>query len=155
MATSSLRPRATSTATAAEPGASWPAFHRWQALFAAAEMFPAGWEGLHAAPAPDSPAAEEYERRKVLLFSEWVDMLARRPAMLAHYTRQGIQARIVRQHPERACPACDPFNMRELTPELDAMPPFHPGCRCVLMAVHTTRPRRRTKSPPRSRRRSG
>ena len=155
MATSSLRPRAAPGATAADPGASWPAFHRWQALFAAAEMFPAAWEGLHVAPAPDSPAAEEYERRKILLFSEWVDMLARRPAMLAHYTRQGIQARIVRQHPEQACPACDPFNMRELTPELDAMPPFHPGCRCVLMAVHTTRPRRRTKSSPRPRRRSG
>lgn len=127
MATSSLRPRATPGATAADPGASWPAFHRWQALFAAAEMFPAGWEGLHVAPAPHSPAAEEYERRKVLLFSEWVDMLARRPAMLAHYTRQGIQARIVRQHPEQACPACDPFSMRELTPSSTPCRPFIPA----------------------------
>jgi hypothetical protein len=147
--------RAAMATMATVPGFAWPVFDHWQAFFAAAGIFPAAWEGLQVAPAPDTPAAQEYEQRKLLLFSEWVDMLARRPAVLAHYTRQGIRARIVRQHAGLPCLACDPFNMREVSPGSDAIPPFHPGCRCVLLAAHTPRPRRRSKPYERPRARTG
>jgi hypothetical protein len=134
----------TVTATAAEPREfAWPEFDRWQAFFAAHDTFPAGWDGLHVAPPPRTPEAEAYEHRKLDLFSEWLDMLARRTTVLAHYTRHGLTARIVRQHPYPACPACDPFDAREIPAVLETMPPFHPGCRCVVLAVHRTPSRRR------------
>jgi hypothetical protein len=132
---------------------SWPDFDRWQAAFAEAETFPARWEGLHAAPPPHTPEAEAYHHRKLVLFSEWLDMLAQRTVALAHYARQGIPARVVRQDTGAACPACDPFNAREVGAGLDAMPPFHPGCRCVLVALHAPPARRRSRGyeRPRSR----
>ena len=117
----------------AAPDFAWPDFDRWQAFFAAGETFPAGWEGLHVAPPAQTPEAVVYQQRKLTLFSEWLDMLAHRSTVLAHYARQGIRARIERQHAGPACPACDPFNAREVGPGLDTVPPFHPGCRCVLV----------------------
>jgi hypothetical protein len=70
-------------------------------------------------------------------------MLTQRAAIRAHYARQGLRARVERQDRRRPCPLCDPLNGRDLGPELAlaAVPPFHPGCRCVLMAVHRA-PRR-------------
>ena len=133
---------------------SWPDFDRWQAFFAAADVFPAQWEGLHVVPAPHTPEAEAYQLRKLALFSEWLDMLDRRATTLAHYARQGISARIVRQGAGPACPVCYPFDAREVGPSLDTMPPFHPGCRCVLQAMPTTTARRRPRSDTRSRQRS-
>ena len=133
---------------------SWPDFDRWQAFFAAADVFPARWDGLHVVPAPHTPEAEAYQLRKLALFSEWLDMLDRRATTLAHYARQGIQARIVRQGAGPACPVCDPFDAREVGPSLDTMPPFHPGCRCVLQAVPTAPARRRPRSDTRTRSRS-
>jgi len=130
----------------------WPDFDRWQTVFTASEAFPARWDGLHAAPPPWTPEAEGYQRRKRELFSEWLDMLAHRSTVLAHYARQGMRARIVRQDAGPACPVCDPFNAREVGPGLETVPPFHPGCRCVLMAVHTAPTRgRRAYERPRSR----
>ena len=114
----------------------WPDFDRWQATFAAAGVFPPRWEGLEHEPPAHTPEAEAYRLRKSHLFQEWLDMLAQRPAILAHYARQGIRARVERQDQRSSCPACDPLNGREVGPELDAMPPFHPGCRCVLVAMH-------------------
>jgi hypothetical protein len=133
---------------------SWPDFDRWQAFFAAAETFPARWEGLHVVPTPRTPAAEAYHLRKLALFAEWLEMLDRRGQALAHYARQGIRARIERQHAGPECPACDPFNGREAGPGLETVPPFHPGCRCVLQAAPTTPVRRRPRAYPRSRARA-
>ena len=121
----------------------WPDFDRWQAFFTAAGTFPARWDGLHLAPRPGTPEIEVYHQRKLGLFSEWLDMVAHRSVVLAHYARQGIRARIVRQDAEPACPACDPFHGREVGSDLVTVPPFHPGCRCVLVAVHTAPARRR------------
>jgi hypothetical protein len=115
----------------------WPDFDRWQAFFAAAEIFPARWDGLHVAPPPRTAEAEAYQQRKLALFAEWLDMLAHRTTMLAHFARQGIRARIERQHAGPPCPACDPYQAHEVGSDLNAIPPFHPGCRCVLVAVHT------------------
>jgi hypothetical protein len=133
---------------------SWPEFDRWQAFFVAADIFPARWEGLHVVPEPRTPEAEAYQLRKLALFTEWLDMLERRAPALAHYARQGIRARIERQHAGPECPACDPFNGRDAGPGLETVPPFHPGCRCVLQAVPTAPIRRRTRKYPRSRARA-
>jgi hypothetical protein len=133
---------------------SWPEFDRWQAFFAAADIFPAGWEGLHAVPEPRTPGAVAYHLRKLALFTEWLDMLERRAPALAHYARQGIRARIERQQVGPQCPACDPFNGRDAGPGLETVPPFHPGCRCVLQAVPMAPVRRRTRTYPRSRARA-
>jgi hypothetical protein len=62
-------------------------------------------------------------------------MLARRSTVHAHFARQGIRARVARQDMRLPCPACEPFNTREVGAELEAIPPFHPGCRCVLVAI--------------------
>jgi hypothetical protein len=114
----------------------WPDFDRWQSAFAAVGFFPPRWEGLEHKPRPHTPEAEAYRLRKSVLFQEWLDMLTHRSRIRAHYARQGIRARVERQDLRPPCLACDPFNGREVGPEPDAMPPFHPGCRCVLVAIH-------------------
>ncbi len=133
----------------------WPDFDRWQAFFTARDAFPARWDGLRVVPLPHSPEAEAYQQRKLLLFSEWLEMLAHRTTMLAHYARQGIQPRVVRQHAGPRCPACDPFNAREVGPDPAATPPFHPGCRCVLVAARAAPARRRSRPDERPRSRAG
>jgi hypothetical protein len=121
----------------AEYAFSWPEFDRWQAVFAAGGTFPARWDGLQVVPAPQTlPATRAaYRLRKWELLLEWLDRLTREAAAFGHYTRQGRRARIVRQEDGRRCPVCDPFNGHEVRHEGDTMPPLHPGCRCVLMAV--------------------
>jgi hypothetical protein len=116
----------------------WPEFDRWQAFFGALGTFPARWDGLHVVPPPrTSPAGREaYQYLKLDLLLEWLDALARRSTVLAHYTRQGMRARIVRQGDGQRCPVCDPFNSYEVRHRNDTMPPFHPGCRCLLLAVN-------------------
>jgi hypothetical protein len=130
----------------------WPDFDRWQAAFAAARIFPPRWEGLHRAPPADTPEADAYRLRKLGLLAEWQDMLARRSTTRAHFARQGIRARVARQDMRLPCPACDPFNTREVGAQLEAIPPFHPGCRCVLLAIPMARVSRRRKSYERPRR---
>jgi hypothetical protein len=129
----------------------WPDFDRWQATFTAIGIFPPRWDGLQCAPPAHTREAATYRLRKLVLFDEWLDMLARRPIMLAHYARQGLRARVARQDERAPCPACDPFNAAEIRLEVDALPPFHPGCRCVLVAVPAGPVRRRGRSHERSR----
>jgi hypothetical protein len=124
----------------------WPDFDRWQAFFAAADRFPACWDGLRVVPPPGTPAAEAYLLRKTALFTEWLDMIDQRARTLEHYTRQGLRTRIERQHTGQACPVCDRFDAREAGPDLESIPPFHPGCRCVLQAVPTVPDRRRSRT---------
>lgn len=120
----------------------WPEFDRWQAFFAACGLFPVRWEGLQVAPPVSTPAADDYQRRKLDLLFEWLDALMRRGVVLAHYGRRGLGARIARQDPSQACAICAPFDARQVRSGRDAMPPFHPGCRCVLLAVGAARARR-------------
>ena len=136
-------------------GEPWPEFDRWQAAFAAAGAFPARWDGLHAAPPAHAPAALEYRLRKQILMAEWLEMLDRRSAERGRYARRGLRVRAVRQDADRPCPACDPLDARELGPGLDAMPPFHPGCRCVLVAAPAEPAGRRATSSDRLRSRVG
>lgn len=132
---------------------SWPEFDRWQAAFAAIGVFPPRWEGLRCVPSVHTREAEAYQLRKLVLFDEWLDMLARRPAVLAHYARLGLRARVARQDDRAPCPACDRVNGRGVGPGREAVPPFHPGCRCVLVAVHAEPDERHGRSyeRPRSR----
>jgi hypothetical protein len=132
-----IRPSVLAT-VAAGRDFSWPEFDRWQAFFTAADMFPDRWDGLHAAPPSREPEAADYRQRKLALFVEWLELLSRRPATLAHYARQGICPRVARQHAGPPCAACDPFDASVVGSDLDPMPPFHPGCRCVLVAMPAT-----------------
>ena len=150
-AMASLRLIEQAAMSTSSPDFEWPDFDRWQAAFAAARIFPVRWEGLHRAPAAHTPEAEAYRFRKISLLVEWLDMLARRSAAHAHFTRQGVRARVARQDTRLPCPACEPFNMREVGATLDAMPPFHPGCRCVLVAIPEEPAGRRRKADQRSR----
>jgi hypothetical protein len=117
------------------PDFSWPDFDHWQGIFAAAGIVPPGWEGLQRPPDPGSSEVDVYRQRKLALFNDWLDMLSHRPAVWAHYSRRRIRVKVVRQDERAPCPACDRFSARETQPSLDTMPPFHPGCRCVLMAM--------------------
>lgn len=132
----------------ASRGFAWPEFDRWQAFFTAANVFPARWDGLRAVPSPGTPAAGAYHRRKLDLLFDWLDALARRSTVLAHYARQGLVARIERQDTRAPCAACAPFVGRQVESGIEPMPPFHPGCRCLLLAVRPpgARQRRRPSS---------
>jgi hypothetical protein len=141
-----MNERAEMATEARTPDFPWPDFDRWQATFAAAQVFPARWEGLHRVPSSHTPEAEAYRLRKLGLHAEWLDMLDRRSNVRAHFTRQGIRARVARQDMRLPCPACDPLNAREVGAELEAMPPFHPGCRCVLVAIPVKSAGRRRRS---------
>jgi hypothetical protein len=134
---------------------SWPDFDRWQVAFDAAGIFPARWAGLERPPAAHSPDAAVYQLQKRALFDEWLDLLAHRAIVQAHYARRGIRARVARQDERTPCPACEPFNAREAGPDLDTMPPFHPGCRCVLVAAHPSPAVPRTRPYERPRPRAG
>ena len=117
-------------------GFRWPEFDRWQAIFAASGTFPARWTGLHEVPSSQMLAASAaYRLRKMELLLEWLDTLRRGATALHHYTRQGIRARIAQQGDRLRCPVCELFNGREVRRGSDTMPPIHPGCRCVLVAL--------------------
>jgi hypothetical protein len=114
----------------------WPEFDRWQAFFSARGVFPSRWDGLHAAPSSRAPqgALVAYQRGKLHLLVEWLDTLTQSCTQLQHYTRQGRRVRIARQGDGHDCPVCEEFEAVEITQEHGTLPPFHPGCRCVLMA---------------------
>lgn len=128
---------ATAVTALGDRGFTWPEFDRWQAIFAASGTFPARWKDLHEVPSPrTSPATSAaYRLRKMDLLLEWLETLRRGAMALHHYTRQGRRARIVQQGDGLRCPVCESLNGREVRHGRDTMPPIHPGCRCVLMAV--------------------
>ena len=128
---------ATTVTVLGERGFTWPEFDRWQAIFAAGGMFPSRWNGLQEVPSSRTTAAMNaaYRLRKLDLLLEWLDTLRRGASALHHYTRQGVRVRIVQQGDGLRCPACESLNGREVGRGSDPLPPIHPGCRCVLMAV--------------------
>src|SRR4029077_16669269 len=107
---------------------------------------PPRWGGPPRTPPAPTLEAKTFRLRKQGLLAEWLDMLARRSNVHAHFARQGIRARVARQDMRLPCPAGDPFNTREVGAELEATPPFHPGCRCVLVAIPMARVGRRRRS---------
>ena len=114
----------------------WPEFDRWQAFFTARDSFPVRWEGLRRAPSACTPEADAYQRRKLGLLVEWLEAIARRSAIVAHYARQGLATRIAQQDLRDSCSVCAFYIARQVGAGPDGMPPFHPGCRCILLADH-------------------
>ena len=124
---------------------SWPEFDRWQALFAERWEFPPLWGELKTTPTRRASAEsrQAYQEYKLYLLLHWLESLettrAQARAMLARYARQGVRAKIARQADGTPCPVCDPLNHREVRDNGWDLPPFHPGCRCLVLAV-TQRP---------------
>lgn len=119
----------------------WPEFDRWQALFAERCEFPALWDHLKVTP-PAGASTETrhaYREHKLRLLLDWLHGLeVTRPQVhvaLARYARRGVRAGIARQGDGAPCPVCDPLNHREVHGTPGEIPPFHPGCRCLVLAI--------------------
>ena len=119
----------------------WPEFDRWQAFFAERWKFPPLWDGLKKTPPlRASPQIHHaYREQKLYLLLHWLQSLettrAHTRAALARYTRRGIRAEIARQENGVPCPVCDPLDHLEVRDGARDVPPFHPGCRCLVLAI--------------------
>ena len=131
--------------TMADREFTWPEFDRWQAFFAARDSFPVRWDGLREVPPASTAAAGIYQRRKLDLLIEWLEAIARRSAVAAHYARQGLGTRIAHQDVRDACDVCARFIARPADAGPGVLPPFHPGCRSVLLAEHAPGERARVR----------
>ena len=137
----------------------WPEFDRWHAFFAQRGNFPPLWDEVKKIPnLRDSPDIRNaYRRHKVHLLLDWLQSLEGSRAALARYRGRGVRAKITRQGDGARCPACDPFNHCEVKDKQEELPPFHPGCRCLVVAitdVRVCRPAGRATQPPRNLRHS-
>jgi hypothetical protein len=119
----------------------WPEFDRWQALFESRGRFPLRWTGLESVPHPDAPVAmlESYRRRKVALLVDWLRALAvtraEIRAALLRYATRGLMGEVACQSRDAACPACGPLHRELVHGASTPLPPFHPGCRCLVLAA--------------------
>lgn len=118
----------------------WPEFDQWQAYFRASQASPPLWDGLvDRPPSADTAVLRVYRERKLLLLLDWLRALAGRAetrTVLARYERLGVAARVVRQDVGAACPTCDRLH-GSLVQDAAALPPFHPGCRCLVLPAVT------------------
>ena len=120
----------------------WPEFDRWQTIFARCGQFPPLWAGLEQRPHPDHPfpVRQVYQRQKLYLLIDWLHGLvatrAEMRAALTRYALRGCRAEITRQSADITCPACDPLNHESVRHDAQDVPPFHPGCRCLILATH-------------------
>jgi hypothetical protein len=119
----------------------WPEFDRWHTLFTMRGHFPPLWDGVARRPVPDDPwpARRAYLDRKLYLLIDWLHGLvvtrAEMRAALTRYTVLGLPAEITRQSAEITCPACDLLDSRDALHPPGDVPPFHPGCRCLVLAA--------------------
>lgn len=119
----------------------WPEFDGWHAVFTGRGAFPPLWDGLERRPAPgvSLPVQQVYRERKLRLLIDWLHGLvatrAEMRAALRRYTMRGFQAEITRQSADTLCPACDPLNHENIQSNSGDVPPFHPGCRCLILAT--------------------
>jgi hypothetical protein len=115
----------------------WPELDRWRAFFAQREKFPPLWDEVKRIPnLRDSPEIRDaYRRHKFYLLLDWLRSLEASRSALAHYRERGVRAKITRQGDGARCPACDPFNHRVVKHKREELPPFHPGCRCLVVAI--------------------
>lgn len=135
----------------------WPEFDRWQAFFAERWKFPPLWDALKKAPAPRTAPEirHAYQQQKLYLLLHWLQSLettrAQSRIALARYAQRGIRAKIARQGDGAPCPVCDPMNGREVTDNPRDLPPFHPGCRCLVLGINGAgeAPTARRRRPPR------
>lgn len=123
----------------------WPEFDRWHSVFTQRGRFPSLWSEVERRPGADASWAawQAYQHRKLYLLIDWLHGLivtrAEIRAALARYAQLGRHAEITRQSPEISCPACDRPNDGSLPGNGDDVPPFHPGCRCLVLATPPAR----------------
>ena len=119
----------------------WPEFDRWQAFFADRGKFPPLWDELKTTPPrrASSEHRDAYCQHKLRLLLDWLQSFETTREALAHYARRGIRAEITRQGDGAPCPVCDPFNHWEVKGMREGLPPFHPGCRCLIVAITDAR----------------
>jgi hypothetical protein len=119
----------------------WPEFDRWHTLFTRRGHFPPMWEGVARRPCPADPwpARQAYQDRKLYLLIDWLHGLvvtrAEMRAALTRYAVLGLPAEITRQSAEITCPACDRLDSQDTQGHPSDVPPFHPGCRCLVLAA--------------------
>lgn len=124
----------------------WPEFDRWQAFFTERWKFPPLWDELKKAPALRAApqARRTYQERKLYLLLHWLQSLettrAQSRLALARYAQRGVRAAIVRQGDGAPCPVCDPLHGRAVTDNPRDLPPFHPGCRCLVLGSEAGEP---------------
>jgi hypothetical protein len=135
----------------------WPEFDRWQMLFAEQQTFPTLWHDLERPPAfrASSEVLRAYHERKIYLLLDWLHSVettrAEMRTALARFVRRGVRAEIRRQGDGHACAVCDAATLREVNGDLRKLPPFHPGCRCLVLATadnRVTRPMTREYAYP-------
>jgi hypothetical protein len=119
----------------------WPEFDRWHTVFSRRGHFPPLWDAVARQPGPGDPlpARQAYQSRKLYLLIDWLHGLvvtrAEMRAALVRYTVLGLPARITRQSAEITCPACDLLDNENVGHHPRDVPPFHPGCRCLILAA--------------------
>ena len=119
----------------------WPEFDRWHTVFARRGHFPPLWDGVERRPCADAPWAtwQAYQKGKLYLLIDWLHGLvvtrAEMRAALTRYAVLGLPAEITRQSAEITCPACDRLNKESVQHHPEDVPPFHPGCRCLILAA--------------------
>jgi hypothetical protein len=119
----------------------WPEFDHWHSIFTKRGAFPPLWNGLEYRPRHGDPfeARDAYQKQKCYLLLDWLyGLIATRAEMrtaLARYSERGLGAEIARQTIDISCPACDPLNHGPVLCSSRDVPPFHPGCRCLILAA--------------------
>lgn len=119
----------------------WPEFDRWHTVFTERGHFPPLWDEVERRPGADAPWAawQAYQHRKLYLLIDWLHGLIvtrhEMRAAAARYAVLGLPAEITRQTPEIACPPCDRLSTANVLHYPGDVPPFHPGCRCLILAA--------------------
>ena len=119
----------------------WPEFDHWYSVFARRGQFPPLWDGVARRPSQDDrwSAWQAYQHRKLYLLIDWLHGLAvtrsEMRAALSRYASRGLTAEITRQSAETRCPPCDALNNENAHHHPENVPPFHPGCRCLILAA--------------------
>lgn len=123
----------------------WPEFDRWHTVFTRDGHFPPLWDGVERRPSAEAPwaARQAYQSRKLYLLIDWLHGLvvvrAEMRNALARYADLGLVGEITRQSAETICPACDRLNRENAQHHPGDVPPFHPGCRCLILAAPSRR----------------
>ncbi len=116
---------------------SWPEFDRWQTFFARQGTFPPLWENVEKVPTACGAlkVRHAYQTQKLYLLLDWLFNLETTRTTLARYAKQNVRVKTTRQGSGVPCPVCDGFDRREVRDRSRDLPPFHPGCRCVVLVI--------------------
>jgi len=116
---------------------SWPEFDRWQTFFARQGTFPPLSENVEKVPTACGAlkVRHAYQTQKLYLLLDWLFNLETTRTTLARCAKQNVRVKTTRQGSGVPCPVCDGFDRREVRDRSRDLPPFHPGCRCVVLVI--------------------